>query len=52
MILIKRTLMVEPCRIRWYHITKQLEYVTKDHIAMHTIFFKLKTDLLFSFLEV
>ena len=27
-----------------------LEYVTKDHIAMHTILFKLKMALLFSFL--
>ena len=24
------------------YITKQLEYVTKDHIAMHTILFTLK----------
>ena len=34
------------------YITKQLEYVTKDHIAMHTILFTLKTALFFSVLVV
>ena len=34
------------------HITKQLEYVTKDHIAMHTLLFTLKTALFFSYLVV
>ena len=34
------------------YITKQLEYVTKDHIATHTILNKLKTTLFFSFLVV
>ena len=29
--------MVEPCIISQLYITKQLEYVTKDHIATHTI---------------
>ena len=31
---------------------KQAEYVTKGHIAMHTILFKLKTTLFFNFLVV
>ena len=31
---------------------KQLEYVTKDHIVMHTILFELKMALSFSFLMV
>ena len=35
--------------IRLTPITK---HVTKDHIAMHTILFKLKTALFFSFLVV
>ena len=30
------------------YITKQLEYVTKDHITMYTILFKLKRALFFS----
>ena len=42
--------MVEPCTISRYYIMKQLEYVTKDHIARHTILFQLKTALFFSFL--
>ena len=36
-------------------IKKQLEYITKDHTAMHTVtvlFFKLKMALFFSFLVV
>ena len=49
---IKHTLTVEPCRISCQYITKQLEYVTKDHIAMHTILNKLKMTLFFSFLVV
>ena len=44
--------MVEPCSISWQYIMKQLEYVTKDHIAMHTILFKLKMALFFSSLVV
>ena len=44
--------MVEPCSIIRQYITKQLEYVTKDHIATHTILFMLKTALFFSFLVV
>ena len=44
---IHHTLMVEPCSIRWLYITKQLEYVTKDHVATHTILFKLKMALFF-----
>ena len=51
--------MVESCSIsrsifsisRWYiNNDKQLEYITKDHIATHTILNKLKTALFFSFL--
>ena len=34
------------------YITKQLEYVTKDHLAMHSILFKLKMALFISFLVV
>ena len=34
------------------YVTKQLEYVTKDHIAMHTILLMLRTALFFSFLVV
>ena len=49
---IKSTLLVEPCIISQLYITKQLEYVTKEHIAMHTILFKLKTALFFNFLVV
>ena len=49
---IKSTLLVEPCIICQLYITKQLEYVTKDHLAMHTILFKLKTVLFFSFLVI
>ena len=44
--------MVEPCGISQQYITKHLEYVTKDHIAMHTIVFKLKTALFLRFLVV
>ena len=39
---IKHTLMVEPCSISRKDITKQLEYVTKDHIATHALLFKQK----------
>ena len=38
----KSTLLVEPCIISQLYITKQLEYVTKDYLAMHTIFLNLK----------
>ena len=48
----KHTLTVEQYSISRQYITKQLEYVTKDHIAMHTILFILKTALFFSFLVV
>ena len=48
----KNTLTVEQCSIGHLYITKQLEYVTKDHIAIHTILNKLKTTLFFSFLVV
>ena len=34
------------------YITKQLEYITKDRIAMQTILKKVKTVLFFSFLVV
>ena len=34
--------MVETCRISLWYATKQLEYVTKDHIATNTILFSLK----------
>ena len=44
--------MVETCGISQQYITKHLEYVTKDHIAMHTIVFKLKTALFLRFLVV
>ena len=43
---------MEPCIISQLYITKQLEYITKDHLAMHTILFKLKTALFFSLLVV
>ena len=33
---------MEPCIISQLYITKQLECVTKDHLATHTILFKLK----------
>ena len=46
------TLMVEPCSMSQHYITKQLEYIAKDHIAMHTILFKLKQTLFFSVLMV
>ena len=49
---IKSTLLVEPCIISQLYFTKQLEYVTKDHIATHTILFKFRTALFFSFLVV
>ena len=48
----KSTLLVEPCIASQLYITKQLEYVTKDHLAMHAILFKLKTALFFSFLVI
>ena len=32
--------------------TKQLEHITKDHIAAHTVLIKLKTALFLSFLVV
>ena len=38
--------------IHHQYITKQLEYVTKDHLKMHIIILKLKTALFFSFLVV
>ena len=44
--------MVEPYIISQLYITKQLEYITKDRLATHTIIFKLKTALFFSFLVV
>ena len=44
--------MVEPCSISRYYFTKQLEYITKDHIAIDTKLLKLKTALFFSFLVV
>ena len=44
--------MVEPCSVCWYYVTKQLEYVIKDHTAMRTTLFKLKTALFFNFLVV
>ena len=34
--------MVETCRISLWYATKQLEYVTKEHIATNTILFSLK----------
>ena len=34
------------------YISKQLEYVTKDHIVTHTILFKLKMALFLSSLVV
>ena len=49
---IKSTLLVELCIISQLYITKQLEYVTKDHIETNTILFKLKTALFFSYLVV
>ena len=42
------TLMVEPYSIIQQHIMKQLEYVTKDPIAMYTILFELKIKWLYS----
>ena len=48
----KSTLLVEPCIISQLYIAKQLEYVTKDHLATHTMLFTLKTALFFSFLVV
>ena len=44
--------MLETSSNSRYYIAKQLEYVTKDHIAMHAILFKLTTALLFSFLVI
>ena len=49
---IKSTLLVEPCIISQLYITKQLEYVTTDHLAVHTILFKLKMALFFTFLVI
>ena len=43
--------MVETCCISLWYATKQLEYVTKDHIATYTILL-FKTTLFFSFLVV
>ena len=43
---------MEPYIISQLYITKQLEYFTKDYLAMHTILLKLKTALFFSFLVV
>ena len=37
--------MLEPCSISQQCIKKQLEYVTKDHIAIHTILFEFKMAL-------
>ena len=34
------------------YITKQLKYITKDHLAMNTILNKLKMALFFSFLVI
>ena len=42
----------QPCSMSRQYITKQLEYITKDHIVMHIILFMLKTALFFSFLVV
>ena len=42
--------MVEPCSISNI-ITKQLEYVTKDHIATHTILCKFKMVPFFNLLS-
>ena len=39
---------MEPCSIDNKYISKQLEYVTKDHISMNTILFKLKMVSFFS----
>ena len=36
------------CSISQQYIMKHLEYVTKDHIAMRTILFKLETALFLS----
>ena len=37
----------------WLYITtKQSEYITKDHVVMHTILLNFKTALFFSFLVV
>ena len=44
--------MVETCCISLWYTTKQLEYVTKDHIATYTILIKFKAALFFSFLVV
>ena len=38
--------------ISWLYNMKQLGYVAKDHIAMHTILFRLKTALFFNSLVV
>ena len=46
------SLVYETRKVTVEIILKQLEYVTKDHIAMQTIFilcFKFKTALLFSY---
>ena len=44
--------MVEISSISQLYATEQLEYVTKHHIAMHTILFKLKKALFLSILVV
>ena len=44
--------MVEPSSINWQYITKQLEYINRDHIATHTILFNLKMALFFSFSDI
>ena len=38
--------MVEPSSIGTNYILKQLEYVTKDLIAMHTMLFKFKNGFI------
>ena len=46
---IKHTLTVDnAASVTSTYITKQLEYITKDYIAMYTILFMLKMALFFS----
>ena len=40
--------MVEPCIISQLYIAKQLEYVTKDHLGMHSIQYYLNLKQLYS----
>ena len=46
----KITLMVLPCSTSRWYVTKRLECVAEDHIATHTVLFRLKKALFFGFL--